>query len=316
MVLPDGTGLAARTTTSVGAAVREAAERLRASGSPTPRLDADVLAAHVLGRDRAWLIAHDEAPMPAEAAADLARRVERRAAGEPVAYIRGFKEWLSLRILTDARALIPRPETELLAEAAMAEIAERLATRAQHERPLVAWDVGTGSGCVAVALGLRFCGAVSQGRLRLIASDVSRDAVGLASANLAAHELTTVVELVASDLLAAVDGGFPLPDVVVANLPYIPHDEVPLLPVAASFEPLDALDGGIGGLELVGALIAQLPERLAPGGCALLEIGAEQLPDVRAEAAFRGLTVDRTFTDLAGVERVVRVTRAADAPPA
>ena len=108
---------------SVGEALASATDRLRPAASDTPRLDAEVLLAHVTGRDRSWLLAHPEAPM--DAAEAFRAAIARRAEGEPVAYIRGFKEWRSLRIRTDARALIPRPETELVVEAAAAEIRAR-----------------------------------------------------------------------------------------------------------------------------------------------------------------------------------------------
>ena len=112
-------------STSVGAALARQGPA-SGRGSPSARLDAEVLLAHATGRDRSWILAHPEAELDADAGAAFAASLDRRAQGEPIAYIRGFKEWRSLRIRTDARALIPRPETELLAEAAMAEIADRL----------------------------------------------------------------------------------------------------------------------------------------------------------------------------------------------
>ncbi len=129
----------------------DAAKALGAAGSPSPRLDAELLVSHAFGRDRTWLHAHPEARLEGADEARLRGWVERRAAGEPIAYIRGFKEWLSLRIATDRRALIPRPETELLAEAAIDEIAARLV---RDDEPIAVWEVGTGSGAVAVALGV------------------------------------------------------------------------------------------------------------------------------------------------------------------
>ena len=121
----------------------------RAAGIPSPRLDAELLVGHAFGRDRAWLYAHPDAELGASEATLLAGWIERRSAGEPIAYIRGFKEWLSLRIATDARALIPRPETELLVEAAVNEIARRLV---RDGATTTAWEVATGSGAVALAL--------------------------------------------------------------------------------------------------------------------------------------------------------------------
>ncbi|HEU4863538.1 MAG TPA: protein-(glutamine-N5) methyltransferase, release factor-specific, partial [Candidatus Limnocylindria bacterium] len=119
---------------TVADALRAGTDRLR-DASPTPRLDAEVLLAHVTDRERSWLLAHPEADVEGTAFEAL---IERRASGEPVAYIRGFKEWHSLRIRTDPRALIPRPETELLADAAIVEIHDRLA-----RGPAVAWEVAT-----------------------------------------------------------------------------------------------------------------------------------------------------------------------------
>jgi methylase of polypeptide subunit release factors len=127
MTPPESAAGAVLPRASAGRLVADAAMTLRGAGIPSPRLDAELLVGHAFGRDRAWLHAHPDAELgPAEATL-LAGWIERRSAGEPIAYIRGFKEWLSLRIATDARALIPRPETELLVEAAITEIAERLA---------------------------------------------------------------------------------------------------------------------------------------------------------------------------------------------
>ena len=157
---------------------------LRAAGSPSPRLDAELLVSHAFGRDRSWLHAHPEAEL-GESERELLRDwIARRAEGEPVAYVRGFKEWFSLRILTDRRALIPRPETELLAETAIAEIASRLV---DGDAPIAAWEVATGSGAIAVAIALRFRTSLALGRLRLGATDISSEALELAEENLAAN---------------------------------------------------------------------------------------------------------------------------------
>jgi release factor glutamine methyltransferase len=290
---------------TAGELISDTTAALRGAGIPSPRLDAELLVGHAFGRDRAWLHAHPEAALDAHGRESLAGWVERRAAGEPIAYIRGFKEWLSLRIATDARALIPRPETELLAEAAIGEIATRLV---RDGDPVQAWEVATGSGAVAVAVALRFRTAIALARLRLAASDLSAEALELASENLAAHGLGGLVTLACGDLLepAALPGG--RADLVVANLPYLTSAEVASGSGSLAWEPARALDGGPDGLDLLRRLILELPKSLSRGGVALLEIGQGQAP------AVRGLVDDlpvrtavSTMADLAGIERVIRV---------
>lgn len=288
--------------------VAAATQRLRASGSPSPRLDAELLVSHAFGRDRAWLLAHPEAVLEPAVAATLSGWVDRREAGEPIAYIRGFKEWHSLRVITDHRALIPRPETELLADAAIEEIAGRLV---RDTEPMAAWEVATGGGAVTLALALRFRTAVALGRVRLAASDLSAEAVELASENLEAHGVADLVALGVGDLLEPAVLPAPLrPDLVIANLPYLTSDEASSGEGSLRHEPRGALDGGLDGLVVVRRLLDQLPERLASGGVALLEIGAGQADAVRALVA--GLGIDATvgtLRDLAGIERVVRIDR-------
>jgi release factor glutamine methyltransferase len=292
---------------TAGQALTDAIAELRDAGSPSARLDAEVLVAWALERDRAWLLAHLDAPMPERSAADLAGWVARRARGEPVAYIRGFKEWYGLRIATDGRALIPRPETELLVDAAVQELADRLV---RDDRPIVAWEVGTGSGAVAVALARRFRTALALGRLRLVVSDASPDAMELASDNLAAHGVRHLVTEVVADLLDTV-GSLPAPDVVVANLPYLRSDEVAAGVGSLAWEPASALDGGADGLDVLRALIARLPKRLSADGCALLEVGEGQVQPIRDLGdSLPGRWTVLASPDLAGVERIVRIERA------
>lgn len=277
-----------------------ATAQLREAGSPTPRLDAEVLLAHVLERDRSWLLAHPEAPMPEPDAYDAL--IARRAAGEPVAYLRGFKEWRSLRIRTDARALIPRPETELLLEAAMGEVEARLVS---GRAPVVAWEVATGSGAVAVALALRFAPEIRGGRLRLIASDLSSDALALALENLEAHGVANLVQLVRADLLEPAGESLPKPDVVVANLPYVATEEVDARQGSLGYEPRMALDGGPDGLDLLRALLDSLPSRATRSATVFLELGVGQVEAVRALAP--GEASVSVVPDLAGLDRVVRI---------
>jgi release factor glutamine methyltransferase len=293
-----------------GVLMARVAARLADAGSETSRLDAELLVGHAFGRDRTWLHAHPDAPLDPESRAALEEWVERRARGEPVAYIRGYKEWFGLRVAADPRALIPRPETELLAESAIAEIAARLV---RDDRSLLAWDVATGSGAVALALALRFRTAIALGRVRLIASDISADALELASENLAAHRAASLATVVLGDLLDELDGGIDPPralDLVTANLPYVTSAEVLLRVGSHAFEPRLALDGGADGLDVMRRLMAQLPDRLAPGGVALLEVGAGQARAVRAMAeSIPSPTAITLLPDLSGTERVVRIAR-------
>ena len=287
-----------------GRLVADAAAVLRTAEIPSPRLDAELLVGHAFGRDRAWLHAHPDAELGMAEASLLAGWVERRAAGEPVAYIRGFKEWLSLRILTDRRALIPRPETELLAEAAIGEIAERLV---RDTTPVTAWEVGTGSGAVALAITLRFRTAMALERLRLAASDLSSEALELAAENLAAHGASGAVTLACGDLLepAAVPGRV---DLIVASLPYLTSAEVETGAGSLGWEPHRALDGGPDGLALLRRLVPALPGALSATGVALLEVGQGQAAAVSGMAGSLPVeTLVSALLDLAGIERVVRI---------
>ena len=298
-------GTAGAGSRSAGALVADAAAILRDAGTPSPRLDAELLVGHSFGRDRAWLRAHPEAELDAAVAMQLASWLSRRAAGEPIAYIRGFKDWLSLRVATDRRALIPRPETELLAEAAIGEIAARLV---RDSAPLQAWEIGTGSGALALAVALRFRPAIALGRLRLVASDLSAEALELAAENLAGHGISRLVTLACGDLLDPAAMPARGPDIVIANLPYLTSDEVADGSGSLAWEPARALDGGADGLDVVRRLIRELPSGLSRDAVALLEIGQGQAESVRSEiAALPVPTSVTTLPDLAGVERVIRV---------
>ncbi len=278
---------------------------LRGAGTSSPRLDAELLVGHAFERDRAWLHAHPDAELDPADALRLAGWVERRAAGEPIAYIRGFKEWRSMRIATDRRALIPRPETELLAEAAISEISARLV---RDEDPVQVWEVATGSGAVALAVALRFRAAIALGRLRLAASDLAAEALELAAENLAAHGVGGLVTLACGDLLepaVAPDGGI---DLLIANLPYLTSDEVAGGGGSLDWEPPAALDGGPDGLDLLRRLVAALPAKLSRDGVALLEIGDGQAGAVRGIiGALEVRVAVTTLRDLSAIERVVRV---------
>ena len=298
---------------TIGELLPGAVERLRASGSESARLDAELLLGHALGVDRPTILAHPELPVGPEAAARFADGVRRREAGEPVAYVRGLKEFHGIAFAVDARALIPRPETEVLVDLALGEIGDRLARapRPPGTPPLAIADVGTGSGAIAVALAVALRRRRMLGEVEIVASDASAGAVQLARENAVAHAVADRVAVAQADLLPPAGqqaGLLVVPasfDVVCANLPYIPRDVVPQLPVAASFEPLDALDGGPDGLDVIRRLLDVLPGRLAARGTALLEIGSDQGGALHAAAAERlpGWDV-RVEPDLAGHPRV------------
>src|SRR5439155_12726451 len=177
------------------------------------------------------------------------------------------KEWFGLRVATARRELIPVPVPEILAESAIAEIAARLV---RDDQVVSVWDVATGGGAVALALGLRFRAALALGRVRLLASDLSPDALELAAENLAAHGVAQLVTLQVSDLLGggnspnAADRP-PRAHLVTANLPYVTTAEVDAAPGSLAYEPRLALDRGPDGLDVLRPPGAQLPERLAPG---------------------------------------------------
>ena len=295
---------------TVAALVATAAGRLGASGSASARLDAELILGHVLGVDRTGVLAYPEASVGPGAAGAFEAAVARREAGEPVAYIRGFREFHGLVITTDARALIPRPETELLVDAAVAEIAVRLtgAPRPRGAPVLRIADVGTGSGAIALALlaALRRRGMADQ--VLVIATDASDAALDLARENAVGHGLADRIVFVAADLLPPVVD--PPYAIVCANLPYVSSGAIDGLGREIAFEPRSALDGGPDGLDLVRRLLDRLPDALAGDGAALLEIGADQGGTV-VEAVHEHLPGWRctVHVDLAGLPRVARVER-------
>ncbi len=260
---------------SIGEVLRGATSRLDAT-SDTPRLDAEVLLASVLGVDRSRLIVDAGAELDAATVARFDALVARRADHEPVAYILGRKEFRRITLHVDPRVLIPRPETELLVEVGLS-----LPVGASVV------DVGTGSGSVALAL------ASERPDLDVWATDVSLDALTVAREN--GIRLGIEVEFVQADLLAGLDRSF---DAVLANLPYVAEGSA-LPPDIAGYEPDLALFGGPDGLDLVRRLLPML----AGVSLVALEVGlAEAAASLLKEAGFRSVEVLR---DLAGHERAV-----------
>jgi release factor glutamine methyltransferase len=289
--------------------------RLRAAGSETPRLDAELLLAHAIGVDRTAVIAHGDAPVGPGAEATYDALVGRRETGEPVAYLRGLKEFHGIALTVDARALIPRPETELLVDTAIETVMAVLTSGVDRPGALRVVDVGTGSGAVAVALAVALRSRrVPPEDLELTAVDISPDALELARENAVAHGVGDRLRFVASDLLPAGARSEPV-DIVLANLPYVRTAELDALigqRVSAAFEPRLALDGGPDGLTVIGQLLEQLSWGLARDGVALLEIGGDQGQSALALVGERlpGWLAE-TLPDLAGLPRVLRLQRGA-----
>jgi len=279
-------------TATIGAALESAQRRLQHQSS-SPTLDAQVLLAATLGRSRAWLLAHPEMELSDSQARSYAESLEQVLTGTALPHVLGEWEFYGRRFRLSPAVLIPRPETELVVEKAL-ELAGAVGTS------LSVFDVGTGCGCLAVTLALELPAA------RVVASDVSRDALRSAQFNANAHGVTSRIRMVQADLLDGLLGRF---DIVCANLPYVRTAELGGL---LGREPRLALDGGADGLLLIRRLIKDLPRCLRPGGEAVLEIDPRQAEQVLqlAQASLPGSTVN-VFQDLAGRDRVV-VVRAGD----
>jgi release factor glutamine methyltransferase len=270
--------------------------RFQERGLPSPRLDAELLAAQAFGLSRVELYTQFDRPLLPPELTALRELVKRRQAGEPVAYLVGKKEFWSLDLAVDARVLIPRPDTETAVEEAL----DRLKERAAETPPRLA-DIGTGSGAIALAL------AKSRPEAEVFAVDLSPDALAVARAN--AERLHLLVTFLEGDLLEPLRALPPF-DLIVANLPYIPAGEIAGLAPEVRSEPRVALDGGPDGLKLVRRLVTAAPEVLVPGGALVLEIGAGQADDTAALCGSAGFTDVRTRADLGGIARVVSGRRA------
>lgn len=264
--------------------IGEALARARALG--VARLDAQALLGHRLQRPRAWLIAHDEAPLPPAAAAALAEDLERRAAGVPLAYLTGVREFRGLELAVNPAVLVPRPETEELVDWAL----ECLDGLDAGLATAVA-DLGTGSGAIALAL------KHARPALAVTATDASAEALAVAQGN--ARRLALAIECLHGDWWAPLAGRrFAL---VVSNPPYIADDDPHL--AALADEPRAALTPEGDGLAALRVLAAGAPAHLLPGGSLLVEHGFDQGPAVRALFGAAGLVDVRTRRDLAGHDR-------------
>ena len=275
--------------------LRRTTRDLTACGSPSPRLDAEVLLMHLLKTDRLQFLTHPEKLLTEAEVAGYSRWVERRCQGEPVAYIVGEKEFWSLRFEVNREVLIPRPETECLIE----EVLGRSATGRDEPRII---DIGTGSGAIGVVLAREIPAA------RVVATDISSGALEVARRNAIRHGVADRMEFIRGDLCATASGAF---DIIVSNPPYIPDEAYPLLPEGIrAFEPRQALIAGPDGIDFHRRIIREGAHRLKAGGWIFLEIGEGQQGLVEAlfrEAGFYDTI--RFRRDYGGIERVAVARR-------
>ena len=304
-------------TVDVRGALREAIRRLRDASVPSHTLAAELLLMHALGRDRAWLYAHPEEPLDGGTAARYFELVARRAAGVPTQYLTGKQEFWGLELEVTPAVLIPRPETEHVVEVAL----ERLGQKRARE-PLRIADVGTGSGCLAVALACELPAA------QVTATDISAAALEVARRNAARHRVSDRVSFLCCNLLDALVGAQHLSraksrdaaplqpyhapfDLIVSNPPYVGRAEEHLLPrEVREHEPAQALFAGEHGHEIYASLIDQAVRLLPPGGLLVLELGYNSLERVDAlVSAASGWTDVSVTQDLAGIPRVLAVEK-------
>ncbi len=273
-------------------ALREASTRLLKAGIDDPRLEAEVLLRHALGVERQELFARLQEPFGLKSQASYEALIDRRLAHEPTAHIIGHKEFFGLDFACSPAALIPRPETELLVETAIEQFRER--------GSVLAIDVGTGSGAIAVSL------AKHLPQARVAAIDISAAALALARRNGLAHCVASRIEFVRGSLLEPLSGRF---DLIAANLPYIPSRTYnALLPEIREHEPEVALRAGRRGTAINEVMLAQAVDHLAPGGLLLAEHAWNQGRRLREAAAGHFPTAGiETRRDLAGLERLLVV---------
>jgi release factor glutamine methyltransferase len=301
--------------------------RLRAADTPSHTLATELLLMHALGRDRAWMYAHVEEPLDAAKSEEFFALIARRAAGEPTQYLTGKQEFWGLGFEVTPAVLIPRPETEHVMEVALARLGERglkihMDTGAPRERLRVA-DVGTGSGCLAVAL------AYELPHADVYATDISEPALKIARRNAARHGVADRVHFLECDLLDAVQNSNQSAararhtvtasaphetrfDLIVSNPPYVALEEAAQLQrEVRDHEPHQALFGGRTGVEIYGRLIEQARELLRDHGILALELGHDSADYVRGIFDEQsGWTKVSITMDLAGIPRVLAAERA------
>lgn len=280
-------------------ALREAIAQLSQANTPSHALAAELLLIHALGRDRAWLYSHPEAALAPETAGKFFDLVAQRARGVPTQYLTGAQEFWGLPFEVTPAVLIPRPETEHLIETAL-----DLVGLSRRRGPLRIADIGTGSGCIAVALATEFPAA------EILATDISGAALEVARRNAQRHAVSERIHFVECDLLPpeATMHSF---DVIVSNPPYVAETEKSQLqPEVRLHEPSQALFAGASGREIYPRLIALAAQRLRAGGLLILEIGfgaRDRIQPLFESASWNNI---RVSDDLAGIPRVISAQRA------
>jgi release factor glutamine methyltransferase len=295
----------AETKLDVRAALKQGISQLRAAHVPSFTLAAELLLLHVLGCDRTWIYSHPEEEITSADADRFFALIARRTAGEPTQHLTGKQEFWGLEFEVTPDVLIPRPETEHLIEVALDRLAVR-ELRAGRPQTLIGEalqivDIGTGSGCIAIALGKELPGAT------IYATDVSNAALAVARRNTARHNIADRIRFVECNLL---DGVVIHLDLVVSNPPYIGRREAPtLMREVRDHEPELALYGGEEGYELYADLIGQAASHLKPGGLLVVELGHNSLPAVQPLLDAPVWTNVAVTNDLAGIPRVIAAER-------
>jgi release factor glutamine methyltransferase len=301
---------------TIAHALRDAADELRRSSINDPRREAATLLAATINRDRAYLFAHSDDALAPDALTLFRERVSRRAAGEPLQYITGHQEFFGLDFEVSPSVLIPRPETELLVETALELLRDREDSRDTHDsreaddsrntgdsrrtRAPFICDVGTGTGCIAVAL------LHERTDARAIALDISTGALHVAARNAAHHSVIDRLALIASDLFDALDASVVEFDLIASNPPYVAEDQlIDLQREVREHEPRHALTPGGDGLSVIRRLVEDAPRFLKPRGHLVFEIGHDQHEAVRRLIDRRVWTLLDTRRDLQGIPRTV-----------
>jgi len=284
-------------------AIAQGAARLKTAGIETPSLDASLLLAHVLDISREALTARGEEELSQEALAALRAFLDRRINGECTAYILGKKEFRNLEFLVNSSVLVPRPDTEILVEAAIAIINEQLSINSEQLTinrdmdSIRVLDLCTGSGAIAVSL------KHEMPPLEVYATDISAEALQTARTNAQRLLPANSINFYLGDLYSALPHS--LFSLIVSNPPYIPTDEIKTLPAEVQNEPRLALDGGKDGLEIIKRIIDGAPENLTQGGVLLLEAAPYQMKEITHLLEKRGFKDIQLYKDLSGQDRVI-----------